>query len=361
MPTLVRDFPLDFPFDFPLVAMPPSVSTALNNGFTLFLSLLVEALPFLLLGVLFSSALLLFLDERWLLRILPRNALFGALVGSAIGMVFPVCECGNVPVARRFLVQGVPASVTVGFLLAAPTINPIVIWSTWTAFRGQPELVVLRVVVSLIIATLAGWVFSYEADIRELLNPALARSMLRSREPEQPGTLLQSGTYWLGQADRPLEGSVSSLQAAALGSAAVALPQPGDRLRIFVDNSLREFRELGGVLILGSAVAAIVQVAVPRETIVAIGQGPITSILAMMILAAAISICSTVDAFFALSFAATFTTGSLLAFMTFGPTIDLKAVGLMLTIFKPRAILYLFAIAAQVSFLAALMVNYWLS
>ncbi|MEO1635690.1 MAG: permease, partial [Cyanobacteria bacterium J06631_9] len=102
----------------------------LNTGITLFLSLLVEAVPFLLIGVAFSSLLLFFVDERRLVGSLPKNALLGALIGSLIGLLFPVCECGNVPVARRLLVQGAPTAVSIGFLLAAPTINPVVFWAT---------------------------------------------------------------------------------------------------------------------------------------------------------------------------------------------------------------------------------------
>jgi hypothetical protein len=117
----------------------------LNNAFTIFLSLLVEAIPFLLLGVVLSGLLLLFIDEGKLVAAMPRNPILGAFVGSCAGFLFPVCECGNVPVARRLLMQGVPMPVAVGFLLAAPTINPVVIWSTWVAFRDQPEIVVLRV------------------------------------------------------------------------------------------------------------------------------------------------------------------------------------------------------------------------
>jgi uncharacterized membrane protein YraQ (UPF0718 family) len=134
----------------------------LNNGFTLFLSLLVEAIPFLLLGVLFSSLLLFFVDERKLVEKMPRNPLLGAIAGSLVGFLFPVCECGNVPVARRLLMQGVPIPVAIGFLLAAPTVNPIVIWVTWTAFREQPEIVVLRVVFSLSIAVIVAFVFSFK-------------------------------------------------------------------------------------------------------------------------------------------------------------------------------------------------------
>ena len=80
----------------------------LNSSFTLFLSLLVEAMPFLLLGVIFSGILQWFIDERKLITYLPKNPLLGAFVGSLIGFLFPVCECGNVPVTRRLLIQGIP-------------------------------------------------------------------------------------------------------------------------------------------------------------------------------------------------------------------------------------------------------------
>jgi uncharacterized membrane protein YraQ (UPF0718 family) len=124
-----------------------------------------------------------------------------------------------------------------------------------------------------------------------------------------------------------------------------------------VDNMVLEMRELGAVLVLGSAIAAIVQVAIPREVVLGLGQGPVTSILAMMALAWVVSICSTVDAFFALSFSSLFTSGSLLAFLVFGPMIDLKNISLLLTVFKGRAIVYLFVLAAQITFLLALLMN----
>ncbi len=335
----------------------------LNNAFTLFLSLLVEAMPFLLVGVLFSGLLLLFIDERQLVAKMPKNPLLGAITGSLIGFLFPVCECGNVPVARRLLLQGVPAPVAVGFLLAAPTINPIVIWATWTAFRDQPEIVVLRVVFSLAIAIIIGWVFSAQADLSTILQPAIANNWKNTQQPpveaeEFTPALLQSGTYLLAGAEQPIRMDATVMQAQL---AATASTKPlAYKLRLFLDNTVQELRELGAVLVIGSAIAAIVQVSVPREAILALGSSPITSILAMMALAAVVSICSTVDSFFALSFASTFTSGSLLAFLVFGPMIDLKGVGLMLSIFKPRAVFYLFALAAQLTFLFTLLVNLYI-
>jgi uncharacterized protein len=324
----------------------------LNNAFTLFLSLLVEAIPFLLLGVLLSSVLLIFIDERWLISRMPKHPVLGAFVGSCVGFLFPVCECGNVPVARRLIMQGVPMPVAIGFLLAAPTVNPIVIWSTWIAFRDRPEIVVLRVVFSLLIATIIGYIFSVQKDLKPILQPAIVLGTLRT-EPKlsTSASLLDGGDFMLGGA---------GVATQRLSPDLIQLPTRSlsENFNLLLDNIVQELRELGGVLILGSAVAAAIQTLTPREVIVSLGEGPIVSIVVMMLLAGSISICSTVDSFFALSFAATFTSGSLLAFLVFGPMFDLKSIGLMLSIFKPKAIFYIFAIATQLTFLLTLFVNF---
>ncbi len=325
----------------------------LNNAFTLFLSLLVEAIPFLLLGVLLSGLLLFFVDERKLVKLAPKNPILGAFVGSCIGFLLPVCECGNVPVARRLIVQGVPLPVAVGFLLAAPVINPIVIWSTWIAFRDQPEILWLRVIFSLLIATIIGWIFSRQGDVKSLLQPAVALSMakpLSEEDPEKP-TLLRSGNFMLGGGESLEAKMVASLERKPQFSLA-------ERGNMLLDNTMQELRELGGILVLGSALAALIQTFTPRELILGLGQGSVSSVLAMMLLAGLISICSTVDAFFALSFGGAFTSGSLLAFLVFGPMFDLKGIGLLLSVFKPKAIFYLFALAAQLVFLLTLFVNF---
>jgi uncharacterized protein len=336
----------------------------LNSGLTLFLSLLVEAIPFLLLGVLVSGLLLLFVDEHKLIAILPRNPLLGALAGGILGFLFPVCECGNVPVARRLLMQGVSPSVAIGFLLAAPTVNPVVIWATWTAFRDQPEIVVLRVVFSLAIATVIGCLFGTQTQLHPFLQPAVAAALPQPVAAELPSSpelsLLRSGTYLLDQPGQPLRMDTALLPAIAPPPRTVDKPLRV-RLELLLENTVQELRELGGILVLGSLIAAVIQVAVPRDIVLSLGQGPVTSIVAMMVLGGIISICSTVDSFFALAFASTFTSGSLLAFLVFGPMFDLKSLGLLLTIFKPRALFYLFALVAQMTFLFTLFMNLHLS
>jgi uncharacterized membrane protein YraQ (UPF0718 family) len=360
--------------------MPATFIHQFSSGFTLFLSLLVEAIPFLMLGVLFSSVLLWFVDEQKLLSYIPPHPLLGAFAGSLVGFLFPVCECGNVPVARRLILQGVPSSVAIGFLFAAPTINPIVIWSTWVAFRDQPEIVVLRVLFSLTIATTLGWLFGVQKDLRPLVQPAIARALPIADLVEPPPSdilvspLLQSGTYFLGESAQPTrlesipawktQNLLKTRQKASVGVKpslppwkTIFLTPTPERWGSMLENMVQEFRELGGVLVLGSFIAAVIQVAVPREFILNLGQSPVTSILAMLLLAGVVSICSTVDSFFALSFSSAFTSGSLLAFLVFGPMIDIKTVGLMLSVFKARAVFYLVILAFQLTFLFTLIVN----
>jgi uncharacterized protein len=339
----------------------------LHNAFTLFISLLVEAIPFLLLGVLLSSSLLLLVDEKKLIAKLPTNPLLGALVGSCIGFLFPVCECGNIPVARRLLLKGVSPAVAIAFLLAAPTINPVVIWSTWVAFNGQPQIVILRVFFSLVIAITIGCLFSLQKDVEGLLQPRLIKRLIflekeqqetQLLEPEKfkTPTLLQSGTFLLGETQQPLMMNQSLLSQERNLDSKKLTPS---KWQYFINNVLQELPELGGMLVLGSAIAAVIQVFVPREVVFSLGQDNITSILAMMLLAAIVSICSTVDSFFALSFVSTFTSGSILAFLVFGPTIDIKALGLMFSVFKPKVIIYLFTIITQLVFLLTFIYSYF--
>ncbi|BAQ62160.1 hypothetical protein GM3708_2566 [Geminocystis sp. NIES-3708] len=341
--------------------------TQIYSAFTLFTSLLVEAMPFLLIGVLLSSSLIFFMDENTLITKLPKNPFFGAIIGSIFGFFFPVCECGNVPVARQFLLKGLPTSVAISFLLAAPAVNPIVLWSTYVAFRGQPHIVWLRITFSLIIAITIGCIFSFQSDPRPLLKPILAKRLtvlmnINEAEKSCPKqtkvkeySLLQSGSFILGEEGKTIKMDENLLTTKNTNNIKISGWQKWD---LFINNVQIELRELGGILILGSAIAASIQVFVPREIILNLGQDTITSIVAMMILAAVVSICSTVDSFFVLSFASTFTTGSLVAFLVFGPMIDIKGIGLMLSIFKPKMIIYLTAIAAQLTFIFTLSYSY---
>jgi uncharacterized membrane protein YraQ (UPF0718 family) len=124
-------------------------------------------------------------------------------------------------------------------------------------------------------------------------------------------------------------------------------------LEIAVD----EFFEMGRFLVLGSLIAALVQTIVPQSFLLQVSTGPVLSVLAMMALAVVLSICSTVDAFIALAFANTFSTGSILAFLVFGPMVDFKSTLLFLQVFKPKAVLYLILLPMAMTILFAVFMN----
>lgn len=281
----------------------------LKDAITIFLGIVIEATPFVALGVLLSTLIRVFITEGRLLKLIPKNRFGSVVAGSLFGFFLPVCECGNIPLARRLLIKKVPVHVTLAFLLAAPVFNPIVMLATWVAFRGQPEMLFLRVAFSLTIALIVGLLFSFHKNPNELLNPAL----LEVNEHMQKKGLVKT----------------------------------------FVG----EFFEMIGVLVLGTAIASFVQILIPRNWILSIGSGPITSILSMMSLAALISICSNVDAFFALSYSSTFTTGSLLAFLVFGPIVDIKGLIMMRKVFKTKTLFLITLLTAQLVFLFALLIN----
>ena len=314
----------------------------LNTAWALFQGLLLEAVPFLLIGVLIASL------ARWLspggawLRRLPAHPIGGPLSGAALGFALPACECGNVPVARRLLVGGAPVGTALGFLFAAPVLNPIVIASTWAAFPDQPWLLLARplgaVLVALALTLLLRLLPETEllrADLleeRRLSQPLAAVSLLERR----------SGVIGLPEQAPPLR------------------PAP-ERTRWpeVLQHGSREFLSLALLLVAGCAFAALVQTLLPRQWLLAVGGAPTLSVLALMLLSLVLSVCSSVDAFLALGFAAQITPGALLAFLLLGPVIDIKLVGLLGLLFRPRGLLLTTVGAALVVLLIGQWINLW--
>ncbi|MFN9546876.1 MAG: permease [Cyanobacteriota bacterium] len=321
------------------------VAQRLATAWALFQGLLIEALPFLLLGVMIATA------ARWLapggrwLRRLPAHPLGGPLTGAGLGLALPACECGNVPVARRLLAAGAPVGTALGFLFAAPVLNPIVLASTWAAFPDRPWLLLLRPLGAVVVA----------------VGLALLLGMLGE------GELLASEVLEERRLSRPLaELSLLERRSGLLGGPAVApvapLPSP-QQGRPTAAELLRhgsgEFLSLALVLVAGCAIAALVQTLLPRQWFLALGGQPTLSILALMLFALVVSVCSSVDAFLALGFAAQITPGALLAFLLLGPVIDLKLFGLLGQIFRPRDLLLTLAGSSLLVLLIGQLVNLW--
>ncbi len=285
---------------------------------TIFLSLFIEAAPFLIAGSVVSGFIAVYVDQGMVERFIPNQPLLAALAGAGLGFIFPVCECGVVPVTRRLYGKGLPLPVGIAFLLAAPVINPVVIFSTYAAFGWGPVLWG-RAVFSMLVAFSVGLIF-HLARPREILLP---ETLAVSDGRDDSYNHEQSDEY---DHDRNHDHD----HGGARRGVWQALVMAGD-----------DFLDMGRYLIAGAILAAAMQTVVPQSTLLTVGQGPIISVFVMMALAYILSVCSTVDAFIALAFSNAFTTGSLFGFLVFGPMVDIKSSLLFLGVFRRRTVLYL--------------------
>lgn len=310
--------------------LPAGLTDQLATFTTIFLGIFVEAAPFLMLGTLASGLVEVFFSQGDFSRLVPRHPFAAAAVGSVMGLAFPVCECGVVPLARRLVRKGLPLPAAIAFLLAAPVMNPIVIASTLAAF-GPGPILYGRVGLTLLIAVATGAVFAFQRRPERLLLP---QSL-----PAIGGAGADAG--------RPLELTLTP----------PARPPLAERVRQVLTIGVDEFFEMGRYLVFGGLLASLMQTFIPQSALLGVSSGPVVSVLILIALAVLLSICSTVDAFIALAFTGTFTTGSILSFLVFGPMVDIKSTLMFLGVFKRRAVAYLILLPLLMTILAGVFIN----
>jgi uncharacterized membrane protein YraQ (UPF0718 family) len=262
-----------------------------------FLSVLLEGVPFILIGTLLSGIIDEFLPSRVMVRLLPRNAFLGICLSGAMGLVFPMCECGVVPVIRRLINKGLPLSNAIAYMLAAPIVNPIVILSTYSAFRGQnaAEFTSLRVGVGYLVSVIVA--VAVQPALRSILRREFSRKFPRRTAARARGFSTR------------------------IGSA----------LRVAVT----DFLDVMVFFVLGVAVSALFSTAVNQELIMPLALNDWVATFSLMGFAAILSLCSTSDAFIAATLIA-FPGVAKLAFLVFGPMFDLKLLFIYSAVFRKR-------------------------
>jgi uncharacterized membrane protein YraQ (UPF0718 family) len=274
---------LVFRFQLADVLSSPSLAT----WSTVFVSVLVQAMPFLVFGVALSAVIAVFVPRSFWARALPGHPAAAVAVAGAAGVVLPGCECGSVPIAGSLVRRGVTPAAALAFLLSAPAINPIVLAATAMAFPNNPEMVVGRGVASLIVALIMGWLW-----------------------------LRVGRSDWIRLPHRPdVEGA--------------------SRGRAFWAAMRHDVVHAGGFLVLGAAAAATINVVVPERWLLRLADNPWLSVLALAILAVLLSICSEADAFVAASLSQ-FSLASRLVFLVVGPMVDLKLISMQSGVFGRR-------------------------
>lgn len=288
---------------------------------TVFLSILFEAFPFILIGVFVSSLIQVLIPSHIIERAFTRNLPLGFLAALFAGIVFPVCDCATVPVTARLIKKGAPPAIAVTFLLAAPLVNPIVVISTFCAFPGYPIVAFCRIAVGLLIALLVGLSFLWGSSGR--------RSM-----------------------------ATAAFGAASCGCAICAGSAPLHGFRAKADavlnHAANEFFGVGIYLIAGALISSILQVYLPKSIWSVFGSRAALAVAAMMGAAFILSVCSTSDAFIARTFANSIPIASVMAFMILGPMLDFKNLMLLIGNFKKRFVLRLVMTICAFSFLLLL-------
>ncbi|GGJ49446.1 permease [Streptomyces brasiliensis] len=247
----------------------------MQSWMTVFVAVVVQALPFLVLGVLLSAVIAVFVPPSFFARALPSRPALAVPVAGMAGAVLPGCECASVPVAGALVRRGVTPAAALAFLLSAPAINPIVLTATAVAFPRAPEMVLARFAASLLVACGMGWLWQRLGRTDWLRPPAH-----HAHEGQSKGE-----AFW---------GAVR-----------------------------HDVMHAGGFLVLGAVAAATLKAVAPASWLRTAADNPVFSVLALAVLAVLLSICSEADAFVAASLTQ-FSLTARLAFLVVGPMIDLK-------------------------------------
>lgn len=293
-----------------------------------FLSILFEGAPFILLGTLLSGFIDVYLPAGTMDRFLPKNRFLAVMVAGLLGIIFPVCECAVVPVIRRLLKKGLPVSCGLTYMLAAPIVNPITALSTWKAFQGQGAMLMMssRLLLGFAIAVGIGWILT-RLPVTKVLR---AHVLLPSPEPSHAKVSVPDHSH--GHAHCDGHHHVHK-----------AHPKSSDqRVVAALRSALGDFVDVGVYFTIGVTITALFNtgIAPGAEWLDSLAQDPLAAPAAMMTLSFILSLCSTSDAFIAATLHK-FSWGAKLAFLTYGPMMDIKLLFLYQTVLKKRFIIWL--------------------
>jgi uncharacterized protein len=300
-----------------------------------FASIIYEALPFVVLGVVLAGLLEEFVPQQFLARVMPKSPLLGIGMGALLGSIFPMCECGIIVVMRRLLRKGLPLSVCVSYVLAGPIINIVVLTSTYVAFAnfgffgGPFGMVLLRAGLGFVVACVTATVVDrqYRRHGKTLLSPTIVDHNVPDEDNGSDGRR----SWW-------------------------------DRLNNISGTALNDFVDIMAFLILGAILASWGK-ALIRENPDFINPdhmgNPFVAIPVTMALAILFCLCSEADAFVAAAFPLEFPPASKLAFLVLGPMFDLKLLMMYTRVFRPRLICTIVVSVVVQVFVYCLLVHYW--
>lgn len=296
-----------------------------------FLSIVFEGAPYILIGTLLSGFIDAFLPSKLIDRALPRNKVLSTLIAGFLGLVFPVCECAIVPVIRRLVQKGLPLGCAVTYMLAAPIVNPIVALSTATAFKesvklfqwsdlSHPSLLIEHLVASApmtlsrlslgyAVAVLAGLLVIFFKP-SQILRSKIADSIdeaARGTEDDTVGHTVVKTTF-------------------------------DTKLVAAMRTAMRDFLDTGMYFAIGVMITSVFNTQVNQAILDRVAGNGLIATPSIMLLAVVLSLCSTSDAFIAAPMAS-FSFAAKLAFLVYGPMMDIKLMFMYSGVFKRRIVI----------------------
>jgi permease len=296
---------------------------------------MLEAIPFLLLGALISAIIEEFVSEERISKMIPKNRVLGSLVGIFLGLFIPACDCAVIPIAMRLKKKKVPTNVIVSFMLASPIISPVVLLSTFFAFGETekmllfgfeiPKLFVYRTIFGVLVALVVGII----------LDIICKDAVLKEETYEHHHHHHDHEHIHIHTCNHHHEGCSCSHHEKETG--------PLGRVKNIINIMYGDFMGIISYMAVGALLAATMQILLPISNIGGIVQNKYISTFIMMLLAFALSLCSTSDAFIARTFMNSLSKNSILAFILLGPMIDIKNTILLNKSFNKRFVIVLVA------------------
>lgn len=300
--------------------------TTLNKFYTVFISILIEGIPFILIGSFVSALIQIYVSKEFIIKVLPHNIFLSCIIAAFAGIIFPICDCGTIPIVKGFIRKKVPTAACITFLLSAPIVNPIAIISTVYAFQDMKYVVIYRIFSGIIIAILIGLIIHFFT--RD--NPNILKN---NTDPLSCECAICSDSY---------EDSKASI----------------DILRNIFFHTIDEFFNIGKFMIIGAFISSIFQTIVYFDSNLYFPNDNRTSLLIMILLAFLLSVCSTSDAFIAKGFLKLFSLNSVMGFLVVGPMLDIKNTFMLFGNFKKTFVLKLIFCIVIISFTVLINFNF---
>lgn len=307
----------------------------------------MEGAPFILLGTMVSGFIDVYMPSGMLERALPKKKVPAILACGFLGIILPVCECAVVPVIRRLVAKGLPVSCAFTYMLAAPIVNPITILSTWSAFNDQQSLYVTlsRIGIGYLVAVVVGLIVMWVPIEKVIRKSLLARVAAKPEEVdaccESAHSCCSSESHSHAEHDHSHTHDHDHDGGECCGhdhsDSHDHAAKPGMRVVSAMRSGMKDFVDVAVYFTIGVCLTALFNILQVDhyDTINSFAGDPYAGTAMLMFLAFVLSVCSTSDAFLAASLGS-FSYASKMAFMVFGPMLDVKLLFLYQTVMKKR-------------------------